>query len=262
MHVEEAKEMAVEEAKGLNQVVEDAKVMAYFPFSIFLLVKKLSGSYNTAMDVAVDVIKEDTERLRCALPKCEVLEFVNNGQFLFLEDGVDMATILKIAYYYRRGKKLDYIYDYTLPTPFELKEFEQSQRLLTAVVLVFLSTLVNGTIERTLGGIPLKGPVLYVGNHIFLDLELRPAAIHFLKKRNIIFCGLAHPLMFAKKIGSKLPDMQMFLTVRIIGAVPVSNMNFYKLLRSKAHGVLYPEDVCAALHRKVVNSFCFLHVWL
>ncbi|KAG2266127.1 hypothetical protein Bca52824_073206 [Brassica carinata] len=68
--------------------------------------------------------------------------------------------------------------------------------------------------------------------------------------------------MFAKKIGSKLPDMQMFLTVRIIGAVPVSNMNFYKLLRSKAHGVLYPEDVCAALHRKVVNSFCFLHVWL
>ncbi|XP_013726516.1 uncharacterized protein LOC106430287 isoform X1 [Brassica napus] len=113
MHVEEAKEMAVEEAKGLNQVVEDAKMCTQ------LKPKHLYFS--------VDVIKEDTERLRCALPKCEVLEFVNNGQFLFLEDGVDMATILKIAYYYRRGKKLDYIYDYTLPTPFELKEFEQSQ---------------------------------------------------------------------------------------------------------------------------------------
>ncbi|WZY87343.1 hypothetical protein YC2023_033727 [Brassica napus] len=238
MHVEEAKEMAVEGAKGLNQVVEDAKVMTCFPFYVYT---KLSGSYKTAMDVAVDVI---------------------NVPLLVKEDGVDLATILKIAYYYRRAKKLDYIYDYTLPTPFELKEFEQSQRLLIAVVLVFLSTLVNGTIERTLGGIPLKGPVLYVGNHIFLDLELRPAAIHFLKKRNIIFCGLAHPVMFAKNISSKLPDVQMFLTVRIIGAVPVANMNFYKLLRSKAHGVLYPEDVCAALHRKVVNSFCFLHVWL
>ncbi|XP_013596289.1 PREDICTED: acyltransferase-like protein At3g26840, chloroplastic isoform X3 [Brassica oleracea var. oleracea] len=113
MHVEEAKEMAVEEAKGLNQVVEDAKMCTQ------LKPKHLYFS--------VDVIKEDTERLRCALPKCEVLEFVNNGQFLFLEDGVDLATILKIAYYYRRGKKLDYIYDYTLPTPFELKEFEQSQ---------------------------------------------------------------------------------------------------------------------------------------
>ncbi|CAN7120445.1 unnamed protein product [Brassica rapa subsp. narinosa] len=259
MHVEEAKEMSVEGAKGLNQVVEDAKMCTQ------LKPKHLYFS--------VDVINEDTDRLRYALPKCEVLEFVNNGQFRFLlrfshllhEDGVDLATILKIAYYYRRAKKLDYIYDYTLPIPFELKEFEQSQRLLIAVVLLFscsVSTLVNGTIERTLGGIPLKGPVLYVGNHIFLDLELRPAAIHFLKKRNIIFCGLAHPVMFAKNISSKLPDVQMFLTVRIIGAVPVANMNFYKLLRSKAHGVLYPEDVCAALHRKVVNSFCFLHVWL
>ncbi|CAH8295432.1 unnamed protein product [Eruca vesicaria subsp. sativa] len=79
------------------------------------------------------------------------------------EDGVDLATTLKIAYYYRRGKKLDYVYDYTLPTPFELKEFEQSQRLLAAVVSpVFLSTLDNGTVERTLGEIPSTGPVLYV----------------------------------------------------------------------------------------------------
>ncbi|CAH8297164.1 unnamed protein product [Eruca vesicaria subsp. sativa] len=79
------------------------------------------------------------------------------------EDGVDLATTLKITYYYRRGKKLDYIYDYTLPTPFELKEFEQSQRLLVVVVSpVFLSTLDNGTVERTLGEIPSTGPVLYV----------------------------------------------------------------------------------------------------
>ncbi|WZY88847.1 hypothetical protein YC2023_045582 [Brassica napus] len=46
--------------------------------------------------------------------------------------------------------------------------------------------------------------------------------------------------MFAKKIGSKLLDVQMIVTVRIIGASPVSNMNFYKLLRSKTHVVLYP----------------------
>ncbi|CAN6929528.1 unnamed protein product, partial [Brassica oleracea] len=195
--------------------------------------------------------KEDIERLCCALPKCEVREFENNGQFLFLEDGVDLATILKIAYYYRRGKKLDYISDYTLPTPFELKEFEQSQRLLTAAVSpVFLSTLDNGTVVRSLAGIPSEGPVLYVGNHMLLGLELRPAAIHFLKERNIILRGLAHPVMFAKKIGSKLPDMQMFDSVRIIGAVPVSNTNFYKLLRSKAHVVLYPGGVREALHRK------------
>ncbi|CAH8333463.1 unnamed protein product, partial [Eruca vesicaria subsp. sativa] len=195
--------------------------------------------------------KEDTERLRCALPKCEVREFVNNGQLLFLEDGVDLATILKIAYYYRRGNTFDYISDYTLPTPFELKEFEQSQSLLTtAVSPVFLSTLGNGTVVRSLAGLPSEGLVLYVGNHMLLGLELRPAAIHFLKERNIILRGLAHPVMFNIKIGSKLPDMQMFDSIRIIGAVPVSNTNFYKLLHSKAHVVLYPGGVREALHRK------------
>lgn len=40
MHVEEAKEMSVEGAKGLNQVVEDAKVMACFPFCFFCSVVK------------------------------------------------------------------------------------------------------------------------------------------------------------------------------------------------------------------------------
>uniref|UniRef100_A0A0D3C0E0 Uncharacterized protein n=1 Tax=Brassica oleracea var. oleracea TaxID=109376 RepID=A0A0D3C0E0_BRAOL len=187
----------------------------------------------------------DIERLRFALPKCEVREFYNNGQFLFLEDGVDLATIIKISYYYRRGKILDYISDYTLPTPYELKEL-----LTAATAPVFLSTLDNGTVVRSLEGIPSEGPVLYVGNHMLFGLELRPAAIHFLKERNILLRGLAHPVMFTKKIGSKLPDMQMFDSARIIGAVPVSNMNFYKLLRSKAHVVLYPGGVREALHRK------------
>ncbi|CAA7041899.1 unnamed protein product [Microthlaspi erraticum] len=195
--------------------------------------------------------KEDIEKLRCALPKSDIRNFENNGHFLFLEDGVDLATIMKIGYFYRRGKKFDYISDYVLPTPFELKEFEESQRLLTAAIApVFLSTLDNGTVVRSLAGIPSEGPVLYVGNHMLLGTELRPAAIHFLKERNILLRGLAHPVMFAKKFGSMLPEMQMFDSVRIIGAVPVSNMNFYKLLRSKAHVVLYPGGVREALHRK------------
>ncbi|XP_010441280.1 PREDICTED: acyltransferase-like protein At3g26840, chloroplastic isoform X3 [Camelina sativa] len=155
--------------------------------------------------------KEDIERLRCTLPKCEVRKFENNGQLLFLEDGVDLVTIIKCSYYYRRGKLLDYVSDYIPPTPFELKEYEESQRLLTAITSpVFLSTLENGTVVRSLAGIPSEGPVLYVGNHMLLGTELRPAAIHFLKEKNISLRGMAHPVMFTRKIGSKLPDMQMF----------------------------------------------------
>nr|VDC67076.1 unnamed protein product [Brassica rapa] len=66
----------------------------------------------------------------------------------------------------------------------------------------------------------------------------------FLEKEKHFLRWLAHPVMFAKKIGSKLLDVQMFVTVRIIGAVPVSNMNFYKLLRSNTHVVLYPGLYC------------------
>ncbi|AED94643.1 Esterase/lipase/thioesterase family protein [Arabidopsis thaliana] len=195
--------------------------------------------------------KEDIEKLHCTLPNCEVRKFENYGQLLFLEDGVDLVTIIKCTYYYRRGKLLDYVSDFILPTPFELKEYEESQRLLTAITSpVFLSTLDNGTVVRSLAGIPSEGPVLYVGNHMLLGTELRPAAIHFLKEKNILLRGLAHPVMFAKKYGSKLPDMHMFDSVRMIGAVPVSNINFYKLLRSKAHVVLYPGGVREALHRK------------
>ncbi|CAL9223987.1 unnamed protein product [Arabidopsis halleri] len=228
------------------------------------LLKSASASVNSQMDTvnAQTLIllsgrdqwlmnKEDIERLRGALPRCEVRELENNGQFLFLEDGVDLVTIIKRAYYYRRGNSLDYISDYILPTPFEFKEYEESQRLLTAVTSpVFLSTLNNGAVVRSLAGIPSEGPVLYVGNHMLLGMELHAIALHFLKERNILLRGLAHPLMFTKKIGSKLPDMQLYDLFRIIGAVPVSGMNFYKLLRSKAHVALYPGGVREALHRK------------
>ncbi|KAL0716070.1 hypothetical protein Bca4012_065392 [Brassica carinata] len=156
--------------------------------------------------------KEDIERLLCALPKCEVREFKNNGHFLLLEDGVDLVTIIKFAYFYRRGKTFDYISDSIMPTPFEFKEFKESQRLVTAAISpAFFSTLENGTKVRSLAGIPSEGPVIYVGNHM---LQL------------------------------------MFDLVRIGGAVPVLSLNFYKLLRSKAHVLLYPGGVREALHRK------------
>ncbi|CAF2223363.1 unnamed protein product [Brassica rapa] len=204
--------------------------------------------------------KEDIERLLCTLPKCEVRRFKNNGQFLFLEDGVDLVTIIKFAYFYRRGKTLDYISDYIMPTPFEFKEFEESQKLVTAAISpAFFSTLENGTIVRSLAGIPSEGPVIYVGNHMLLGIELLQLAIHLLKEKNIMLRGLAHPMMFSKTVGSKLPDMQMFDSVRIGGAVPVSSLNFYKLLRSKAHVLLYPGGVREALHRKVM--LCIFIIW-
>ena len=94
---------------------------------------------------------------------------------------------------------------------------------------------------------------------MLLGIELLQLAIHLLKEKNIMLRGLAHPMMFSKTVGSKLPDMQMFDSVRIGGAVPVSSLNFYKLLRSKAHVLLYPGGVREALHRKVM--LCIFIIW-
>ncbi|WRX19848.1 Diacylglycerol acyltransferase - like 6 [Theobroma cacao] len=46
------------------------------------------------------------------------------------------------------------------------------------------------------------------------------------------------------------PDPSMFDVIRIMGAVPVSATNFYRLLSSKSHVLLYPGGLREALHRK------------
>uniref|UniRef100_A0A6N2MDJ5 Acyltransferase n=1 Tax=Salix viminalis TaxID=40686 RepID=A0A6N2MDJ5_SALVM len=47
-----------------------------------------------------------------------------------------------------------------------------------------------------------------------------------------------------------MPPLQQFDAVRTIGAVPVSGSNFYKLMSSKAHALLYPGGMREASHRK------------
>ncbi|XP_019057145.1 PREDICTED: acyltransferase-like protein At3g26840, chloroplastic isoform X2 [Tarenaya hassleriana] len=191
------------------------------------------------------------ERLRQALPSCDVWNFKENGHFLFLEDSVDLVTIIKAASFYRRGKSHDFVSDYIPPTPFEFKQQIDIYRwLITATSPVMLSTLENGTLVRGLAGIPSEGPVLYVGYHNLLGMEIYPLVIQFLKERNILLRGMAHPLMFPGKRASKLPELQSFDGHRLMGSVPVSEFNFYKLLRSKSHVLLYPGGVREALHRK------------
>ncbi|KAK9272317.1 hypothetical protein L1049_002688 [Liquidambar formosana] len=124
-----------------------------------------------------------------------------------------------------------------------------SRWLTDATSPVMLSTLENGKIVRGLAGIPSEGPVLLVGYHMLLGFEVGPMLSQFLDERNILLRGLAHPMMFMKTDGS-LPDPPTFDKFRIMGAVPVSGTNFYKLLSSKSHVLLYPGGLREASHRK------------
>ncbi|GMH23882.1 hypothetical protein Nepgr_025725 [Nepenthes gracilis] len=194
---------------------------------------------------------EEGERLRHLLPNCEIRKFNNNGHFLFLEDGVDLVYTIKCTSFYRRGKQHDFVSDYIAPTPTDFKRaFEENRWIDIATCPVMLSTLANAKIVRGLAGIPSEGPVLFVGYHMLLGLELAPLVCQIFTEKNIVIRGMAHPLMFTKQKGGRLPDISSYDTSRLMGAVPVSGVNLFKLLSSKSHVLLYPGGVREALHRK------------
>ncbi|PPS19844.1 hypothetical protein GOBAR_AA00718 [Gossypium barbadense] len=228
--------------------------------------------------------EEEAQRLYRMLPKCEKRVLEESGHFLFLEDGFDLVTAIKGASFYRHGKYLDYVSDYIPPTPYEFKKIYESngiqcQDLLLWIPMflldadmitvavpnysiffalwvlavtspVMLSTLEDGKVVRGLAGIPSEGPVLYVGYHMLLGFELAPLVLQFLMERNILLRGIAHPMMFTRAKEGRMLDLGSFDTYRLMGAVPVSGSNFYKLLSSKSHALLYPGGVREALHRK------------
>ncbi|KAL6508142.1 hypothetical protein OROHE_021684 [Orobanche hederae] len=199
--------------------------------------------------------KEEAERLRQLLPKCEIRVFDDKGHALFLlsltEDGVNLVSILTGTSFYRRGRRHDYVLDYLPPTPSEFQKIYEPHRwIVDATNPVMLSTLENGNIVRNLAGIPSEGPVLYVGYHMMLGLELAPLVSHFMMERNILLRGVAHPMVFTKLREGILPALSAYDTFRTMGAVPVSASNFYRLFSTKSHVLLYPGGMREALHRK------------
>ncbi|GJW97305.1 FIZZY-related 2-like protein, partial [Tanacetum coccineum] len=49
----------------------------------------------------------------------------------------------------------------------------------------------------------------------------------------------------------QMPNLATYDVTRLMGAVPVSASNLYKLFSMKSHVLLYPGEVCEALHRKL-----------
>ncbi|XP_017628718.1 phytyl ester synthase 2, chloroplastic-like [Gossypium arboreum] len=203
--------------------------------------------------------QEESQRLQKALLDCEIRMFDESGHFLFLlcfsigEDNVDLVTIIKGASFYRRGKHFDCASDFMPPTPSEFKKLHDSiSWVLTATSPVMLSTLEDGKVVRGLAGIPSEGPVLFVGYHMLMGFEVIPLVVQIMMERNILVRGIAHPAMFVRVKDRRPPEPELsdFDILRVMGAVPVSAANFYKLMSSKSHALLYPGGIREALHRK------------
>ena len=131
-------------------------------------------------------------------------------------------------------------------------EFLKTFRILNFITdPVLLSTLPDGKIVRGLAGLPREGPAVLVGYHMLLGLELGPMVTGVLSSTGVHIRGLAHPFMFDKNSEQIMPDSAHFDVYRIMGAVPVTGANFYKLLADKEFVLLYPGGAREALHRKV-----------
>lgn len=194
---------------------------------------------------------QEGERLRQILPNCQIRTFSDCGHALFLEENFDLVTVIKGAGFYRRAKHTDYASDFLPPSSTEVKDIVDSARWLDfATSPVMLSTLENGKIVRNLSGIPSEGPVLFVGCHNMLGIEVAPMIRRFIIDKNIIIRGIAHPMLFMKLKQGRMPDLAAYDVMRVLGAVPVSASNLYKLFSMKSHILLYPGGVREALHRK------------
>ncbi|KAJ3681288.1 hypothetical protein LUZ60_015777 [Juncus effusus] len=195
--------------------------------------------------------REEAERLYSILPNCRTRLFKDSGHALLLEGGIDLVTIIKGACYYRRNSRTDIVSDYLPPTPYEFQNVAQEYKLITQTTdPVFLSTLPNGKVTRGLTAIPNTGPTILVGYHMLMGFELGPLVIQFLTEKNILLRGIAHPFLFERFSENLMPDSGAFDGVRIMGAVPVSGKNLYRLMERGEFVLLYPGGAREALHRK------------
>lgn len=184
------------------------------------------------------------------MPRCEIRIFNDASHFLFMEQNIDLASIIKGTSFYRHRKFHDYVHDYMPPTRSEFEAISKGFRWIDAATgPVMLSTLDDGKIVRGLGGIPHEGPVIFVGYHMLLGIEIFPLVMSLFEERNVVLRGMAHPMIFVK-LNEQSTETSMFDPHRLMGAVPVSPSNLYKLLSSKSYILLYPGGMREALHNK------------
>ncbi|GAB2287394.1 hypothetical protein Dimus_021772 [Dionaea muscipula] len=194
---------------------------------------------------------DEARRLSSKLENCQVRGFKDNGHTFLLEDGFSLLSIMKGTSKYRRSRRMDYVSDFLPPSMSEyMRVYDRAFgifRFLTSPVM--FSTLKDGKIVKGLDGVPSEGPVLYVGYHMLMGIELPNLVGEFLRQKRIILRGIAHPELFVSSDGLGT-EFSMFDYTRIFGAVPVSAKYLFKLLETKSHVLLYPGGAREALHPK------------
>jgi hypothetical protein len=167
---------------------------------------------------------EEAHRLSRALKRSEVVVLPRVGHAALLNPAVvDFTSLIKQSLIYStttddttaaaaaaavKQREPDAVYDFVLNTTSPeyaraARDALQSERLLSPV---FLSISADGQLQRGLGGVPANSklydsaaakPLLFVGNHQLLALDLSLIVSRLLEEKNILARGLAHPVVMA-----------------------------------------------------------------
>ncbi|XP_075522830.1 phytyl ester synthase 1, chloroplastic-like isoform X1 [Primulina tabacum] len=194
---------------------------------------------------------DEARRLLTSIQNCKIKYFKDNGHTILLEDGINLLTIIKATCTYRRSRKHDYVMDFLPPSMSEFKQTLVENRWLRNYTgPVLLSTMEDRKIVRGLSGVPDEGPVLLVGYHMLMGLELIPLVEEFLREKKIMVRGIAHPALFSHLVEGENKELTFIDNLRVYGALPVSPSSLFKLFSTKSHVLLYPGGAREALHRK------------
>ncbi|TYG80992.1 hypothetical protein ES288_D02G261600v1 [Gossypium darwinii] len=196
--------------------------------------------------------QDEAQRLMNSLSNCKVRRFKDNGHTLLLEDSLNLLTIIKGTCKYRHSKKHDFIADFVPPSMSEFKYAfdEVAGYIRFASGSAMFSTMEDGKIVQGLAGVPNEGPVLLVGYHMLMGLELSCLIEAFLREKKIMVRGIAHPELFWGKLQSSSNEFAFSDWVKVMGALPVTANYLFKALSTKSHVLLYPGGAREALHYK------------
>eukprot|EP00931_Biecheleriopsis_adriatica_P101366 TRINITY_DN76519_c0_g1_i1.p1 TRINITY_DN76519_c0_g1~~TRINITY_DN76519_c0_g1_i1.p1 ORF type:complete len:866 (+),score=157.64 TRINITY_DN76519_c0_g1_i1:29-2599(+) len=138
---------------------------------------------------------------RCGAKLLQVVPLKEAGHSP-LDERVDLAAMIKASPIYESPNRKDYVGDYVPPTLETLEEGSKNiEPIATLVSPVFCSwDKESGSRRLGLEGVPdpadLGRPVIFVGNHQLLALDLGPLVREFLIEKGFAPRGLAHPLNF------------------------------------------------------------------
>lgn len=207
--------------------------------------------------------RDEAKKLTNMMQNCKKKEIENAGHLTLDSPAVNCSRIIESTKSVApMSWRKDPVMDWEVPSKEKIEEAAEGTNGIRRLASpIFLSTGPGGNVEVGLRNLRTsvlnKGkPVLFVGNHQLLALDLSLMLEGVWRETGTLLRGLAHPMLF-QGIGG-VPGVfgaanggddggNMYET---FGAVPVSGRNAHKLLARGDAVLLFPGGISEAMHGK------------